>query len=86
MFVSGGSSGIGEELAKQLITYNASKVIIAARRIDELQRVQTECAQICGSPDRVLVFVLDQSDPKQAYHKCKELFEKEKVDIIINNG
>ena len=86
VFVSGGSSGIGEELAKQLIRYNARKVIIAARRIEELQRVKEECAQICGDPDRVMVFVLDQSKPQEVYEKCKSLFEREHVDVVINNG
>ena len=58
-FISGGSSGIGEELAKQMIRYGAKKVIIAARRLDELQRVAKECEH----PEKVQVFQLDLSNP-----------------------
>jgi len=36
VFISGGSSGIGEQLAKDFINLGAAKVIIAARRTEEL--------------------------------------------------
>ena len=39
VFISGGSSGIGEQLTKDFVERGASKVIIAARNIDELKRV-----------------------------------------------
>ena len=40
VFISGGSSGIGEALAKRVVTLGAKKVIIAARRQEELNRVR----------------------------------------------
>lgn len=40
VFITGGSSGIGEALAKQFVKYGAKKVIIAARRLNELERVK----------------------------------------------
>ena len=43
IFITGASSGIGEELAKQLVVLRAKKVIIAARRLNELERVKSEC-------------------------------------------
>jgi len=39
VFISGGSSGLGEEMAKQMVKLGAAKVIIAARRVSELKRV-----------------------------------------------
>jgi FlaA1/EpsC-like NDP-sugar epimerase len=52
VFISGGSSGIGEQLAKDFINHGAAKVIIAARRTEELQRVKNECMD----PSRVMIF------------------------------
>ena len=43
IFITGGSSGIGEELCKQLIALNAEIVIIASRNLQELNRVKSEC-------------------------------------------
>ena len=43
VLITGASSGIGEELAKQFVKLRASKVILASRRISELQRVKDEC-------------------------------------------
>jgi NADP-dependent 3-hydroxy acid dehydrogenase YdfG len=43
VFITGASSGIGEELAKQVVRYKAKRVILAARRLDELERVKKEC-------------------------------------------
>lgn len=82
VFVSGGSSGIGEQLTKRLVTLGVSKVIIAARRQNELDRVKSESAK----PDLVQTFILDLEKPEEVYQKCKALFEKEKVDLLINNG
>lgn len=41
VFISGGSSGIGEQLAKDFVALGAKQVIIAARRVNELKRVQS---------------------------------------------
>ena len=42
VFITGGSSGIGEALAKRIAILGAKKIIIAARRLEELNRVKTE--------------------------------------------
>jgi NADPH:quinone reductase-like Zn-dependent oxidoreductase len=49
VFISGGSSGIGECLCKLFIKLGASHVYIAARRLHELERVKKES----GDPERV---------------------------------
>lgn len=49
VFISGGSSGIGECLCKMFIKLGASRVYIAARRLHELERVKQES----GDPERV---------------------------------
>jgi NADP-dependent 3-hydroxy acid dehydrogenase YdfG len=45
ILITGASSGIGEELTKQMCRLGAKKIIIAARRIDELERVKKECSR-----------------------------------------
>jgi NADP-dependent 3-hydroxy acid dehydrogenase YdfG len=55
VFISGGSSGIGEELCHKMIQFGAKKVIIAARTMSELERVKSQS----GAPDRVMVYHLD---------------------------
>lgn len=63
VFISGGSSGIGEQLAKDFVNLGAKKVIIAARRVDELKRVQSACKY----PERVQVVQLDLSNPEKCF-------------------
>jgi len=55
VFISGGSSGIGEALAKRVSHLGAKKIIIAARRLEELDRVR----QACAKPELVETFQLD---------------------------
>ena len=46
VFITGASSGIGEELAKQFTVKGAKKIILSARRIPELERVKNECMKL----------------------------------------
>lgn len=47
-----------------------------------MDRVKNESAK----PDLVQTFILDLEKPEEVYQKCKALFQKEKVDLLINNG
>ena len=82
VLITGGSSGIGEALTKKMNTLGCKKIIIAARRQNELDRVKKECQR----PETIQTFILDLSKPEECLQKCTELFAKEKVDIVINNG
>ena len=79
--VTGGSSGIGEQMAKEFVLFGASKVIIAARRLPELERVKRESKH----PDRVQIWQMDLSDPKACMASVEKL-GLEHVDILVNNG
>ena len=43
VFITGGSSGIGEALTKRFVELGARKVIIASRNVKEMERVKSEC-------------------------------------------
>jgi short-subunit dehydrogenase len=82
VLVTGGSSGLGEQMAKRFVELGAKKVIIAARNMKELMRVKGECKY----PDRVVVMQMDLSKPEECMKKASELQEGTTIDILVNNG
>ncbi len=84
IFITGGSSGIGETLTKKLVELGARKVIIASRNIKEMERVKSECVD----PSRVEYLQMDLSRPQECLQKVEQLSNKEgfSVDIVINNA
>lgn len=81
IWLTGASSGIGEELAYQLAEKGA-RLIISARRREELERVKAGCGNA-----EVFILPLDLSESFSLGQKVKEA-EKHygHVDILINNG
>ena len=83
VIITGASAGIGRALALQLARQGA-KVAIAARRLERLEQVATEC-RAAGA--EALVAQTDVSDEAQ----CKALVEKTvaafgRLDMLINNA
>lgn len=88
VLITGASSGIGEALAHAF--YKAGcKVILAARRTEELERVQRE---LLATSVNVIVhhpsiLKLDLSDLKGIPQKAQEALNIHgRIDILINNG
>lgn len=82
IWITGASSGIGEELVYQLNDIGA-KIIVSARRKKELDRVKNNCRL----PHNVAVLPLDLanfSELKKMPEKALALFGD--LDILINNG
>ena len=82
--ITGASSGIGLELAKQCAT-NKRNLILVARRNDALQHIQKELAEKFGVD--VVIIPHDVSKP----HAMKELHDMILtkglvVDVLINNA
>jgi len=68
-------------MAKQFVDLGAAKVVIAARRTSELERVKRECSH----PERVQLWTMDLTKPHECV-KSAEALGLEKVDILVNNG
>lgn len=82
IWITGASSGIGEELAYQYAKKGA-KLILSARREKELKRVQS----VCDSPGNVVVLPLDLTDFDALEGKTKKAISCfDKIDLLINNG
>lgn len=83
VWITGASSGIGEALAYQCALEGA-KVIISARREDELNRVRNNCIT---EPDNVFILHLDLSQTDNVETKVEEVVKRfGRVDILINNS
>lgn len=88
VLITGASSGLGEALSHAF--YNAGcKVILAARRMEELERVKgallsSSQSVVCHHP---VVFSIDISDLKALPKKAQELIAIHgKIDILVNNS
>ncbi len=82
IWVTGASSGIGEQIALQVAPFCA-KLVISARREAELKRVK----EACPDPTKIIIIPLDLSDESSV----KSAFEKVStqvgpIDILFNNG
>lgn len=87
VWVTGASSGIGEELAYQLAKCG-SRLILSARREDELCRVKRRCLECSNLQDEdILVLPLDLLERSSHEEKAKAAMQYfGQIDILINNG
>lgn len=82
VWITGASSGIGEALSIALSSYGA-KIIISARREDELKRV----ASRCSSPNNVMILPIDLAkveDASSYVNSINSTFGN--IDILLNNA
>ena len=66
VFITGGSSGIGEAITKRMIELGAQKVIIASRNVKEMERVKKECLD----SQRIQIEQMDLSKPEECLQKA----------------
>jgi len=83
VWVTGASSGIGEQLTYRFAKYGAN-LIISSRNVEKLEKVKNSCI----NPDKVTVLPLDLAYPEDAFKKAEEFFKSKsiKVDILVNNA
>lgn len=83
VWITGASSGIGEALVK-LFSEKGAKIILSARREDELFRVKNEA--LLGETES-LILPFDLIDSSNAHNLAIKAIEKfGRIDILINNG
>lgn len=84
VWLTGASSGIGEAVAIALARKNV-RLILSARRTDELARVQTLCGASAAANIKVLALDLTDSNALEpATRQAIQLFGH--IDVLINNG
>ena len=82
VWITGASSGIGEALAYTLSDRGA-RLILSARRIEELERVRSACIH----PDRHTTTPLDLADADTLRAAAEDVRDRAgPVDVMIHNG
>ena len=82
MWITGASSGIGEALAKRFASAG-SRLILSARRENELQRV----AALCSNASSVSVLPLDLSRPERMRDAARRALSiAGHVDVMVHNA
>ncbi|MFY0652510.1 MAG: SDR family oxidoreductase [Cyclobacteriaceae bacterium] len=82
VWITGASSGIGEAMAIDISKLNA-RIILSARRQEELERVKS----LCSEDSEVEILLLDLSDTgclEEVARKVESIYGH--IDILINNA
>ena len=82
VWITGGSSGIGEALAYEIARLGG-KVIISGRNLTELNRVKSSAGPFSSS---ISILQQDLSNADKALAQAQEFLKNTKVDILINNA
>ncbi|MFV0558352.1 MAG: SDR family NAD(P)-dependent oxidoreductase [Enterococcus sp.] len=84
VLVTGGSTGLGEQLCYEAAR-NGAIVVVCARRVQEIERVKVKCQQLSQRP--AYAFALDVSDFASIDAVLAELKQQVgSVDVLINNA
>lgn len=81
VWITGASSGIGEALVYEFSKLGA-KIIISARRAEELERVKANSSY----PENIVIQPLDLSQHDEIKTIAHKVLNNESIDILINNG
>lgn len=83
IWITGASSGIGEALA-YVCANEGAKIVISARRENELKRVADNCKT---DPKNVLILPIDLEKTENIQTKVDLVLEKfGQIDILVNNS
>jgi len=82
-FVTGGSRGIGEAIARQLAK-DGLHVVVAARSADKLNQVVTDIQSKGDSAEAVTVDIADVKALEESINKVAETHGR--LDVLVNNA
>ena len=86
VWITGASSGIGEALALEFARQGA-KLVLSARRENELERVRNRCAETGVDTKNVMVLPLDVTDYPTFEPAVANVLERfGRIDMLINNA
>uniref|UniRef100_A0A7E4VW46 3-dehydrosphinganine reductase n=1 Tax=Panagrellus redivivus TaxID=6233 RepID=A0A7E4VW46_PANRE len=88
VFITGGSKGIGKEIAAEVIAKGAASVSIAARSKGALEKAANELQDLCEDGQVVRYYVLDVTS---GYETVKSVIDQAAedagtIDVLINNA
>mgnify|MGYP003682233287 CR=1 FL=1 len=82
VWITGATSGIGEALAL-LFSSKGAKLVLSARRENELERVKSCCVH----PENIICLPLDLGDSSNFDYLAQAVVDTfGSIDILINNG
>lgn len=86
VWITGASSGIGEALALKYAQAGA-RLVLSARREEELERVAVRCRDAGLATDQVLVLPLDVTDWESLSGKVQTVLDTfDTIDLLVNNA
>ena len=83
IIITGASSGIGRACAIEF-AQNGAKIVLAARRIEELKKVEDQIKKQGGEAISIITDVKSIEDCKNLIYKTVEKYGK--IDVLINNA
>ena len=81
--ITGGSSGLGEAMARHLAKLGA-KVVLGARREEKLKVIVDEIKDVGGAAEYLVTDVTQSEDVGALVKKAIDVFGK--IDVMVNNA